>query len=301
MKHFLTISETPSERLTSMLDRAKALRGRRGVDTGVPMAELTMALLFQKPSLRTRVSFEQAVLDLGGHPMVLGQHEVGLGKREPVQDVARVLGGMVDVIGARVFAHADLEGLAEHSGVPVVNMLSDLSHPAQALADVLTMMDEFGDDLRGLEVAYVGDGNNVARSLAAACAKLGLGFRLASPSGYGLDGAFVERLRSEGLTAVLTADPVEAVAGADVVYTDTFTSMGQEDEKEARQKIFAGYQVDGALMGKAAERAIVLHCMPAYRGEEISAEVFDGPQSRVIAQAHNRLHAQKGLLAELVC
>ncbi|QDU71955.1 ornithine carbamoyltransferase [Mucisphaera calidilacus] len=300
MKHFLTIAQTPADTVKAMLSRARALRGQRGQATGTPLNGLTMALLFQKPSLRTRVSFEQAVLDLGGHPMVLGQHEVGLGKREPVQDVARVLGGMVDIIGARVFAHADLEAMAEFSGRPVVNMLSERAHPAQALADALTLSDEFGEDLTGRNIAYVGDGNNVARSFAAACAKLGMGFRLASPEGYGFDPAFVDELAQLGLKPTLTTDPAEAVAGADAVYTDTFTSMGQEDEKEARKKAFAGYRVDDDMLAAANDHAIVLHCMPAYRGEEITAEVFDGPRSRVIPQAHNRLHAQKGLLAELL-
>ncbi|MEQ9454602.1 MAG: ornithine carbamoyltransferase [Phycisphaeraceae bacterium] len=301
MKHFLSIAETSADRVKTMLAKARDLRGKRGVATGLPMADLTMALLFQKPSLRTRVSFEQAVIDLGGHPAVLGQHEVGLGNREPVGDVARVLGGMVDLIGARVFRHEDLEAMADSSGVPVVNMLSDLAHPAQALADALTIVDEFGENPAGRSVAYVGDGNNVARSLAAICAKLGMTFRLAAPSGYGFDEAFVGRLAADGLKPFLTEDPAEAVRGVDVIYTDTFTSMGQEEEKEARKKIFAGYQVNDGLLVHAADHSIVLHCMPAYRGEEITAEVFDGPKSRAIPQAHNRLHAQKGMLAELLC
>lgn len=300
MKHFLTIGQTTGDELRAMLSLARSLRGVCGEATGMPLAGKSMALLFQKPSLRTRVSFERAVVDLGGHPQVLGQHEVGLGKREPVQDVSRVLGGMVDVIGARVFAHSDLVVMAETSGVPVVNMLSERSHPAQAIADVLTLTDEFGEDLSGRSVAYVGDGNNVARSFASACAKLGIGFRLASPKGYGFDEALVEELKGDGLDLMLTEDPSEAVSGVDAVYTDTFTSMGQEAEKEQRQQAFEGYRVDVALMAKAKAEAIVLHCMPAYRGEEITAEVFDGPQSRVIPQAHNRLHAQKGMLAWLM-
>jgi ornithine carbamoyltransferase len=253
-------------------------------------------MLFQKPSLRTRVSFEQGMLELGGHAIVLGRDEVGLGQREAVKDVARVLGGMVHGIAARVFKHEHLEELAQHAGVPVINMLSDRSHPAQALADVLTMMDAFSpgdpEGLRGRTLAFVGDGNNVARSLAVIADKLGFTFRIASPAGYELTG--------HPDSATRMTNPVEAVAGADAVYADTFVSMGEESQKDAKLAAFADYQISDELLAHATGGAIVLHCLPAYRGIEITDAVMDGPRSRVFPQAHNRLHAQKGMLAELL-
>ncbi|MEM6553749.1 MAG: ornithine carbamoyltransferase [Planctomycetota bacterium] len=312
MKHFLTITEHDTATLERMLETARRLRsdlwaardsgkpmGGVGGVHGDPLSGRALGMLFEKPSLRTRVSFEQGMNQLGGHAVVLGQSEVGLGKRESVADVARVLGGMVEGIAARVFDHGHLEELAEHAGVPVINMLSDVAHPAQALADVLTLMDEFGEDLSGRRVVFVGDGNNVARSLAALCGKLGLGFTLAGPDGYRLPGDFAGTLPA-GMDFTQTADPVAAVAGADAVYADTFVSMGQEDEKQQRLDTFADYQINDGLMAYAPEHAVVLHCLPAYRGIEITDSVMDGPRSRVFPQAHNRLHAQKGMLVELL-
>lgn len=304
MDHFLSISETSTDTLRHVLDVAFELRAKRKrgeLDQGV-LAHQTLAMIFEKPSLRTRVSFEQAMLELGGHAIVLGAAEVGLGTRECPADIARVLSGMVHGLMARVFEHQKLVDLVAHSSIPIINALSDESHPCQALADVMTLMDEFGRDLTGRTLAYVGDGNNVARSLARICCKLGIRINLATPAGYSLDEPFVQMLRSQpggdGLT--ITHDANEAVADADAVYTDTWVSMGQEDEKQHRRAAFAGYQVNAQMVKRALPHAVVLHCLPAYRGVEITDEVMDGPRSRVFPQAHNRLHAQKGLLAVLM-
>ncbi len=306
MQHFLNITDHSPETIRGVLVRALALRAeRRATGQNAPvLAGRALAMLFEKPSLRTRVSFEQAMNHLGGHAVVLGRDEVGLGKRESVADVARVLGGMVEGIAARVFSHAHLETLAAHAGVPVVNMLSEVSHPAQALADALTLADVAAggpeaaeadpvgalDAVAGLKVVFVGDGNNVARSLMRVCGVLGAHFALACPEGYALDDAGV----------VVSHDAVAAVADADVLYADTFVSMGEEDQKDAKIKAFGDFVIDQKLLGAAPGRAVVLHCLPAYRGVEITDAVMDGAQSRVFAQAHNRLHAQKGLLAELM-
>lgn len=304
MKHFIGITETSFDDLQRIFDAAFALRQQReqGKANEPVLAGKTLAMLFEKPSLRTRVSFEQAMLELGGHAIVLGQNEVGLGKRESVEDVTRVLAGMVHGIAARVFEHRKLQAMARCSTVPVVNMLSDYSHPCQALADAITLMDEFGRDLAGRTLTFVGDGNNVARSLAVLCGKLNMNFNLASPPGYELEQALADQVMAEApsMNFCMTNDPVEAVRYADAIYTDTFVSMGQEDEKQARLKAFAKYRIDAELLAHAPSHAIVLHCLPAYRGIEIADEVMDGPRSRVFPQAHNRLHAQKGLLAVLM-
>lgn len=303
MNHFLSIADVSADDLRHILELGMVLRAQREVgQANEPvLAGKTLAMIFEKPSLRTRVSFEQAMLELGGHAIVLGQ-EVGLGKRESVADVTRVLAGMVHGIAARVFEHSKLEAMAAHSPVPVINMLSDACHPAQALADVMTMMDEFGPDLVGRTLAFIGDGNNVARSLAMICGRLDIQFIIASPPGYTLDHAFVDRAKAEapGLSIKLTEDAMEAVRHADAIYADTFVSMGQEEEKEARLQHFARFQINEELLAQAPEQAIVLHCLPAYRGIEITDAVMDGPHSRVFPQAHNRLHAQKGLLAALL-
>ena len=285
MTHFLDIEDHSADWLRGVLDRAAALKARNEPEL---LRGKALAMLFEKPSLRTRVSFEAAMFQLGGHALNLRPDEVGLGTREPAADVARVLGGMVDAVMARLFSHDTLRDLAAASPVPVVNGLTDFNHPCQALADVLTLTEHFGD-LAGRKIAYLGDGNNVARSLAALCRKLGVGFVCCTPPGYELAGDHEQ-----------TADPAEAVRDADAIYTDTWTSMGQEAEKQQRIKDFAGYAVDAALLEKAPARAVVLHCLPAYRGVEIAADVIDGPRSLVFPQAHNRLHAQKGVLATLL-
>ncbi len=304
MKHFLSIVNTPSEQIRRVIDVAFELRRQRldGRANDPILTGKTLAMIFEKPSLRTRVSFEQAMLDLGGHAILLRSGEVGLGTRESSADVARVLSGMVHGIMARVYEHEKLQDLASHSAIPVINALSDRSHPAQVLADMMTLMDEFGRDLTGKTLAYIGDGNNVARSLAMVCGKLGLRFHLACPSGYTFDDAFLEKLKNEspGLAIMVTEDPAQAVKEADALYTDTWVSMGQEDETAARRAIFADYQINSRLLETAPPHAVVLHCLPAYRNLEITDDVIDGPRSRVFPQAHNRLHAQKGLLAVLM-
>jgi len=304
MKHFIAIADVSTQQVNHILDVGLALRAehaKQGRNEPI-LANKTLAMIFEKPSLRTRVSFEQAMLELGGHALNLSQGEIGLGTREPAADIARVLSGMVHGVAARVFEHQKLLDLAEHATIPVVNALSDHSHPCQALADVMTMIDEFGRDLTGKTVAFIGDGNNVARSLATISGRLGINFILASPPGYELDQAFIDRIMSQVPTMnfEMTHDPIAAVEYADVIYTDTWVSMGQEDEYELRRAVFRDYQVNAQLLSRAPGHAIVLHCLPAYRDFEISAEVLEGPQSRVFPQAHNRLHAQKGLLAVLM-
>ena len=258
-------------------------------------------MIFEKPSLRTRVSFAVAMTQLGGSGLVLRPDEVGIGTREPVEDVARVLSGMCDGIMARTFEHEKVTGLAKWSTVPVINGLTDYTHPCQAMADLMTLEEKFGD-LRGRTLTFVGDGNNVARSLAVACGKFGMNFILASPPGYELPPDDVDKVMAlcPQMDFAITHDPRDAVAGADAVYTDTWVSMGQEEEKARRLQDFAGFRVDESLMKLAPKQAVVLHCLPAYRGLEISEDVMEGPNSLVFPQAENRLHFQKGLLAVLM-
>ncbi len=262
-----------------------------------------VALVFEKPSNRTRNSSEMAAVALGGHPVYIQGHEVGLDVRESAADVARTLACFHAVVCARVVDHGSLERMAGAmdeggTGVPVVNLLSDVAHPCQALADLLTLRQVFGTEAVGRRsLAYVGDANNVWRSLALAASMAGIATRVASPEGYGPSDDDVALVRSYGGELTVTTDPVEAVASADAVYTDVWTSMGQEDESTARSSAFAGYMVDGPLLSRAAPHAVVLHCLPAHRGEEISGEVIDGPQSVVWQQAANRMHAMRGLLS----
>lgn len=263
----------------------------------------SVALLFEKPSLRTRVSFEIAVTQLGGHCLYLSPQEVGLGQREPVPDVARVLSRYIDCIVARVFSHETLVHLAQSASVTVINALSDLEHPCQAMADFLTIRERKGT-LRGVRMAYVGDGNNVARSLSLLSGMMGVDFAIASPRGYQLDEATIAKARqfaaAAGSSIVATEDPVSAAAGADVVYTDTWTSMGQESEAAVRREAFAAFQVNGELMAHAAADAIFMHCLPAHHNEEVTTEVLNGPASAVLDQAENRLHIQKAILAQIL-
>ena len=292
----LTLAEFSSEDIALILDEAiriKALQKSR-----IPYRPLrgrTLAMVFQKPSNRTRVSFEVGMYQLGGHALHLSPEEIQIGKRETPSDTGRVLARYIDAIMVRTFDHGDLEELAGAADVPVVNGLSDAHHPCQALADLMTVREEFGL-LEGVKISYVGDGNNVAHSLAIACALSGAEFTIAHPEGHGPEGEILELAASLGAAPHLTDDPREAVSDARVVYTDVWASMGQESEAEARKKMFAPYQVDEGLMELAAEDAIFLHCLPAHRGEEVTAGVIDGPKSRVFDQAENRLHAQKALL-----
>lgn len=303
MKHFTSIGDASLHELTTVLDKAIELRAeRRANKKNHPvLADKSIVMIFEKPSLRTRVSFEQAIYELGGHAIALGAAQVGLGKRESAADVARVLSGMVDGIVARVFEHQKLIDLAQYGSIPVINALSDHSFPCQALADYMTLMDEFGHDVAGRSLTYVGDANNVARSLAILCARLGVRFVIASPPQYSFDDQFINNLQAETSPALIERieDPQAAVAEADAIYTDTWISMGQEDEAKKRAVAFEGFQVNTDLLAAAPSHAIVMHCLPAYRGSEITDEVMEGPRSRVFTQAHNRLHGQKGLLAVL--
>lgn len=263
----------------------------------------TLGMIFQKPSLRTRVSFEMAMKHLGGSAIMLGPQEIGLGKRESVPDVARVLSSYVDGIMARVFDHAHVVELAAFSRVPVINGLSDSYHPCQALADIMTIREVFGR-LAGLRLAFVGDGNNVAASVALVCAHFGVTFSIATPEGYEMKSSIREQANAiaerNGVSLEMHTRPQQAVADADVVYTDTWVSMGQEAEAQERIGEFAGFQVNRDLLRFAKDDAIVMHCLPAHRGEEITDEVIDGRQSKVFAQAENRMHAQKAVLTHLL-
>ena len=304
MKDFIAIADCAPAELQEMLDLAIRLKQEWKTSGNTPLLKgKVLAMVFQKPSLRTRVSFDMAMRHLGGDALYLSPNEIGLGKRESIADVARVLAGYVEGIMARVFDHQHVVELARWSEVPVINGLSDYNHPCQAMADALTIQEHFGN-LKDLRVAFVGDGNNVAVSLMHISAKLGAHFAIASPEGYELGSAPVDLARQiaseTGSTIELLRDPVEAVTSADVIYTDTWTSMGQEEESKHREKVFPPYQVNAALVAKANPKAIVLHCLPAHRGQEITDEVADGPHSALFQQAHNRLHAQKAILVQLL-
>ena len=296
-RDFISVTDlSPAEtlRLVQRGAQGKARRGHR------PLAGKSVALLFEKPSLRTKVSFQVGVEQLGGYSLYMGGEEVGLGAREPVSDVARVLSGYVDCIVARVFRHEQLQELAEYASVPVINALSDWEHPCQTMADLLTIYEHKGR-LDGLTLAYVGDGNNVARSLCLALPSVGMNFNCASPAGYELDAASVATARERGPGHVNTMrSPAEAVADADVVYTDVWASMGQESEAELRRQEFAGYTVDPALMSRAKPGALFMHDMPAHYGEEVPPGMLEHPQSVAYPQAHNRLHAQKAVMEFLL-
>ena len=299
-KDFLSISDLSPEEVGHLVKDAEEMKRGR---SGRPLKDKIVALLFDKPSLRTRVSFEVGIRQLGGDCIYLGRDDVGLGVREPEADVARVLDRWVDAIVARVDSHRSLELLAENSTVPVINALSDLEHPCQAIGDLLTMTDHKGT-LEGLRVAFVGDGNNVASSLALACASTGADFTIASPADYQIPTVVWEEAKRRAVlseTRVNWVDlPQYAARSADVVYTDTWVSMGQDAERAERVQAFKDYQVDGELMGHAKQDAIFMHDMPAHEGEEIAKGMLDHPQSVVFDQAENRLHAQKAILAKLL-
>jgi ornithine carbamoyltransferase len=304
MKHFTSISDTSPEDLRHTLDVAHRLKKQlQSAGKNDPILTCkSLAMIFEKPSLRTRVSFSVAMAHLGGSAMLLRDEEIGMGKREPVQDVARVLSGMCNGIVARTFSQDTIASLAKWATVPVINGLTDLTHPCQAMADIMTLQEHFGNDLTGKTMAYVGDGNNVARSLAVACGKFGLRFVLATPPSYELPPEDVDRIMSQvpEMDFEITHDPVDAVKEADAVYTDTWVSMGQEMEKAKRVRDFQGFQIDEKLMSQAPRSAIVLHCLPAYRGLEISEAVLESKRSLVFAQSANRLHFQKGLVGVLL-
>ncbi len=303
MKHFLAIADFSSQEVQDLLDLAVRLKTEWQAGGNPPLFKgKVLAMIFQKPSLRTRVSFDMAMRHMGGDALYLSPSEIGLGKRESIADIARVLSGYVDAIMARVFEHEHVLSLARWSSIPVLNGLSDYNHPCQGMADALTIQEKFGR-LKGLNVSFVGDGNNVAVSLMHACVKLGANFTIASPEGYVLKPNAVELARKiaaeSGSKVTLLRDPHEAVRHAHVIYTDTWTSMGQEEETKVREKAFPPYQVNARLVAEADKDVIVMHCLPAHRGQEITDEVADGPHSVLFPQAHNRLHAQKAILARL--
>ena len=304
MKDFIAIADYPDQEIQSLLDLAIQLKKEHQTAGNSPRFKgKVMGMIFQKPSLRTRVSFDMAMRHMAGDALYLSPAEIGLGKRESIADVARVLSGYVDIIMARVFEHEHVMELARWSSIPVINGLSDYNHPCQGMADALTIYEKFGN-LKGLNVSFIGDGNNVAVSLLYVCAKLGANFTLASPEGYDLLPRAVEIGREfaaeSGSKISLLRDPHQAVKNAQVIYTDTWTSMGQEEEAKAREKVFPPYQVNANLVNEADKDAIVMHCLPAHRGQEITDEVADGPHSMLFPQAHNRLHAQKAIIARLL-
>jgi ornithine carbamoyltransferase len=301
VRHVLTLLELTAQEIKRVFAISADLKTNlaRGIREPI-LPGRVMGMLFEKPSLRTRVSFEAGMSHLGGTSLFLGQ-DVGWGKRESIADFAQVLGQYVDVIVCRANAHQKVVDLAKYAGCPVINGLTDLAHPCQAMADLFTLQECFGS-LAGRKLAFIGDGNNVARSLAICCGKIGMEFVLAAPAGYEFDADFEAELAREvpELKYTLTRDPIEAVRGACGVYTDVWVSMGQEAEQAARAQAFAPFQVNAKLMAHAPAEARFLHCLPARRGEEVTDEVIDGPQSAVIPEAANRMHVQKGLLAWLL-
>lgn len=307
MDHYISLADLTSDEVWSLLKLAKKLKSQlRKKGRNKPLLEgKTLGMIFQKPSLRTRVSFDMAMIQLGGQALYLSPNEISLGKRESVADVARVLSRYVDVIMARVFGHADVVELAKYSRVPVINGLSDYTHPCQGLADIFTIYERFGK-LEGLRVAFIGDGNNVATSLAFGCALTGADFVIASPAGYEMSKDLLRKVRkmgkATGSKATQVTDPVEAVKNADVIYTDVWTSMGQEEETEKRLAAFAPtYQVNSELLSHAKPGYITMHCLPAHRGQEITDQACDDEEhSALWDQAENRMHAQKAILVELL-
>lgn len=297
-RDFLSVADLRPDELLELLERAGRLK-RCEEDAAGALAHRSVALIFRKSSTRTRVSFEVGVHQLGGHPLFLSDRDTQMGRGEPISDTARVLSGFVDGIMIRTFAHAEVEELARHATVPVINGLTDLLHPCQLLADLQTVVEEFGSSVHRLTVAWIGDGNNMANSWLNSAALLGFELRLACPEGYDPDPDILSRARAS-TRVTLTRSPAEAAEGAHVVTTDVWASMGDEDEAEERMRAFQGYQVNEALMERAAPEAIFLHCLPAHRGEEVTGGVIDGPASRVFPEAENRLHAQKALLLKLM-
>lgn len=303
-RDFLTVHDFSKEELGEILQFALQLKQekREGLEHHLLRGK-TLGMIFQKASTRTRVSFEVGMYQLGGCALFLSATDLQIGRGEPVKDTARVLSRYLDGIMIRTFDHSEVEELAAFADIPVINGLTDLLHPCQAMADLLTILEQKGK-LAGLKLAYLGDGNNVAHSLLLACSKMGLDVAVASPKGYEMQPAIVAKAKdsaaASGACITLTTDPLEAVVGADILYTDVWASMGQEAEYQVRRQAFQHYQVNKELLRKAADHAMVLHCLPAHRGEEISDEVIEGPQSFVFDQAENRLHVQKAIMAKLI-
>ena len=303
-RDFLTLKDFDTDEIMQLVDLAIELKAlqKAGIPY-TPLAGKTLAMIFQKASTRTRVSFEVGMYQLGGHALFLNTNDMQIGRGEPIKDTARVLARYVDGIMIRTYKHSDVEELAEYAQVPVINGLTDDYHPTQVLADLITIKEHKGH-LEGIKFAYVGDGNNMTHSLMIGCAKVGMEVRVATPEGYEPQAevvAYVQEIAKEkGVKLILTHDPKEAVAGADIVCTDTWASMGQEAEKEIRKKIFADYQVNAELVKLADQDALVMHCLPAYRGMEITEDVIEGPQSVVFDEAEKRLHAHKAILAAML-
>ncbi len=299
VRHFLDVDDLSEEELFAVLDRAAEYK--RAVDAGEDHADLpgkTLGMLFQKASTRTRISFETGMTQLGGHAIFLGADDIQLGRGEPLKDTSRALSRYVDCVMARVFKHENVEVLAEYADVPVVNGLTDDAHPCQTLADLQTIREQF-DGFSGVSATWIGDGNNVAQSFVLGCAMAGVELTVATPDEHAVDEGIIERAGELGTEPTTTTDPVAAVEDTDVVYTDVWVSMGQEDEREIRLRRFDGFQVNGELLAHAAD-PVVMHCLPAHRGEEITDAVLESDRSIVFDQAENRLHAQKALLAELL-
>ena len=304
MEHFLAIADLSAGETQDLLDLAIKLKKEYFDKGNAPLFKgKVLGMIFQKPSLRTRVSFDMAMRHMDGDALYLSPNEIGLGKREAISDIARVLSGYVQALMARVFEHQHVLELARWSSIPVINGLSDYNHPCQGMADALTIQEKFGP-AKGLNVTFVGDGNNVAVSLMHACAQLGWNFTLASPEGYDLNPEAIRIAEKIGAGTGshfhFIRDPHEAVKGAQVIYTDTWTSMGQEEETAKREKVFPPYQVNAGLVAEADKDVIVMHCLPAHRNHELTDEVADGPRSVIFPQAHNRLHAQKAILARVL-
>ncbi|MCD4737933.1 MAG: ornithine carbamoyltransferase [Anaerolineae bacterium] len=304
MKHFLSLATLTPAELRGLLELALDLKAAWRAGGNAPLLQgKVLGEIFQKPSLRTRVSFDVSMLQLGGHALYLSPNEISLGKRESVADVARVISRYVDVIMARVFSHADIVELAAYATVPVINGLSDYNHPCQGAADFLTILEHKGS-FQGKKLTFLGDGNNVSTSLLFGAAKLGMDFAIGMPKGYELHPAVWQLgeqfAAASGSTILATNDPLEAIAGADVVYTDAWSSMGQEDEAAKRRQIFPPYRIDSEILAHAKADVIAMHCLPAHRGEEITDAVADGPHSVLFDQAENRLHAQKAILVQLL-
>ena len=296
-RDFLAIPDFSTEELHDVLQLAHRLKG--GTDRSRPLEGQTLAMIFEKSSTRTRVSFEVGMYQLGGHALFLSSRDIQLGRGEPIADTARVLSRYVDGIMIRTFAQQTVADLAEYGSVPVINGLTDLLHPCQVMADVMTMQEAFGKNLAGRKVAWIGDGNNMANSWLNAAYRLGLEVRIACPEGYGPDGEIFDRAKGSSKVSI-TRDPAEAADGADVVTTDVWASMGQEEEAQERMRAFEGVQVNAGVMEAAAEGSIFLHCLPAHRGEEVTEDVFEGPRSRVFDEAENRLHVQKAIMIRLM-
>lgn len=304
-KDLLTLKDLPAQTIQSLVDSAIKLKQEKlaGIDHGKPLAGKILGMIFEKSSTRTRVSFEAGMLQLGGQAIVMNSKDLQIGRGEPISDTAKVMSHYIDGIMIRTFSHSIIEELAEHATIPVINGLTDLYHPCQALADLQTVYEQKGK-FAGLKMAYIGDGNNVAHSLMIACAKMGMDIAIGSPKGYEPDAQVTEAVlgfaAESGAKVLITNDPVEAIKDADAVYADVWTSMGQEEENEIRLKAFEGFQINDELVKHAKSDYIFLHCLPAHREEEVSSSVIDGPNSAVFEQAGNRLHAQKALLVEIL-